>query len=121
MCTFSVDHLYSNIIGDYWPPERGYVDAAYTMIPFPFEEPFSVPAFAIEREYTFDDLINYLSTWSGVKNFIRSNQIDPLIALKKEINEMQIRDKIPAYFKLNMRIEKIITVPYMMGPKLSKN
>lgn len=72
-----IDYLYSDIIGDYWDIERKIVESQYQTISFPFEE-ISVPNFHIQNEWTFDDLIGYLNTWSGLKHYIQAVGKNPL-------------------------------------------
>jgi len=74
-----VNHLYSNVLGEYWDTERRHVDAAYTTIPFPFSEiPF--PQMAMTYEWTLDHLLGYLGTWSALQHFGRKNGWSPLDA-----------------------------------------
>lgn len=81
-----VDHLYSEILGTYWPPERKFIDLQYKTIPFPFIE---VQASQIEMQtiWNFSHFIGYLNTWSAVQNFKMKHKINPVDRIKKELNE----------------------------------
>jgi SAM-dependent methyltransferase len=80
-----IQKLYSDILGDYWDPERKYIDEHYLTIPFPLEElPF--PVFANRQNWTLDHLIGYLKTWSAVKNYMNRKGTDPLELVREEIN-----------------------------------
>jgi ubiquinone/menaquinone biosynthesis C-methylase UbiE len=75
-----VQDFYSNIVGPYWPPERKLVEEGYRTIPFPFTE-IALPAFRMEAQWTFDQLIGYFSTWSATNRFIKAvgqNPLEPL-------------------------------------------
>ncbi len=58
-------HFYRDEIGPYWPAERGQVDNGYRDIPFPFDETES-PELHIRYQWTADQLMGYISTWSAV-------------------------------------------------------
>lgn len=72
-----IHQFYSETLGSYWDPERQYLDEKYQTIPFPFKE-VQTPDFNIEYQWTADQLLGYLSTWSAVKNYINQNGSDPL-------------------------------------------
>ncbi|MGH8175433.1 MAG: class I SAM-dependent methyltransferase [Steroidobacter sp.] len=63
----TLQNFYSNVVGDYWPPERRHVEAGYRSLPFPFEEFKSIPSFAIEVSWSLADLVGYVDTWSAVR------------------------------------------------------
>jgi len=52
-------------LAPYWPPERRYVDRHYQTIPFPFER-LTVPSFEARAEWSLDQLLSYVGTWSAV-------------------------------------------------------
>jgi len=72
-----LDHYYYKIIYSYWDKERKYVDELYKTIPFPFTE-IQSPSLQIEYEWTKDQFIGYLNTWSAVQHFIKTNNEHPL-------------------------------------------
>lgn len=73
----AINHLYRNVLGEYWDPERRHVDAALATIPFPLKEiPFS--EMAMTYEWSLDHLLGYLGTWSAVKHFEKKNGWSPL-------------------------------------------
>lgn len=74
-----INHLYRNVLGEYWDAERLHVDAAYTTLPFPFDE-MRFPHMEMAYEWTLDHLMGYLGTWSAVQHFIRKNGASPLSA-----------------------------------------
>lgn len=70
-------HYYKNITGPYWDKERKYIDDLYNSIPFPFAE-IATPKLKIEYQWTKDQFIGYLNTWSAVQHFIKANNTHPL-------------------------------------------
>ncbi|EMF82218.1 methyltransferase domain protein [Leptospira weilii serovar Topaz str. LT2116] len=79
-----VDKLYRVIVGSYWPPERKYVEEKYKTIPFPFEE-IIPPSFSMKEEWTVDQILGYLRTWSSVRKYIQKNESDPVLLVETEI------------------------------------
>jgi len=73
----AVDHLYREVLGSYWPPERVHVDAAYRTLPFPWPE-LEAPALRIEESWTLDRFLGYLGTWSAVSAYRKKTGEDPL-------------------------------------------
>lgn len=54
----------------YWDPERRYIDEEYRNIPFPFER-LPAPAFSMSYQWTLDELLGYISTWSAYQHYNR--------------------------------------------------
>lgn len=77
-------HLYTDITGSYWDPERGHVDANYTTIPFPFAE-VQAPAITITLQRDFKWLLGYLRTWSGVTNYVKRTGNDPVSIVEDDL------------------------------------
>ena len=63
----AIAHFYTDVLGRFWPPERRHVESGYRSLPFPFREE-EAPPLAIERSWTADDLVGYVSTWSAAKH-----------------------------------------------------
>lgn len=75
-----IDRLYEDILGDFWPAERRYVDEEYRTIPFPFEE-LATPRFEMEAHWEFRQLLGYLQTWSAVNRYRDKSGDDPVAAV----------------------------------------
>jgi ubiquinone/menaquinone biosynthesis C-methylase UbiE len=73
-----IRHLYTDILGDYWDPERKYIDNEYKNIPFPFKEIPVSEKFAQRAMWTIEDLKGYLSTWSAVQHYMKTNTKNPV-------------------------------------------
>lgn len=69
--------FYTQTIGEFWDRERHYLDEGYQTIPFPFEE-VAAPRFEMAYEWTADQMIGYLGTWSAVKNYREAKGEDPV-------------------------------------------
>lgn len=79
-----VSDFYSRVVGEYWPAERRYVEAAYRNLPFPFDE-VAAPALQLELKWDLDALIGYVSTWSAVQRYAKARGIDPLGELRERL------------------------------------
>jgi len=77
-------HLYSDLLGSYWPPERQAIMDRYESIPFPFAE-IHPPQFAMTAEWDLDALLGYLSTWSSAEKYIQKHGRDPLDEVREEL------------------------------------
>jgi SAM-dependent methyltransferase len=110
--TGPVDHvvrrLYADIVGPYWPPERGLIMERYATIDFPFEE-IRAPEFEMTAEWTLGDLLGYLKTWSSVQKYIERHGDDPLEQVDAELAAAWgPADRVcPVRWPLYMRVGRI--------------
>ena len=82
-----VEDFYRNTIGPWWPPERHWVDLGYRDMPFPFAG-IAAPEFEIRLEWTLDDLLAYLRTWSATQRYIRERGVDPCVELATRLRNV---------------------------------
>ncbi|WP_151979948.1 class I SAM-dependent methyltransferase [Acinetobacter guerrae] len=98
----SIQYLYYVTLKDYWDVERHYIDEHYRTIPFPFKE-ITMPEFKIELKWSFEQLIDYLNTWSAVKHYLNKNQKNPVqMILKPERFEGYIAVSFPILLRAGM-------------------
>ena len=81
-----ITDFYETTIGDYWDPERRFIDEHYQTLPFPFPE-IKTPAFENRQHWTLAHLIGYLNTWSAVAHFIKNRGFNPVEALQPELEK----------------------------------
>lgn len=102
-----INDFYTNTIGSYWDKERRYIDENYTTIPFPFEE-ISSPNFVNTQLWSLHHLMGYLSTWSAVQHFIKTNHYNPMDQLQKQIEPLWENDELkPVNFPILLRLGRI--------------
>ena len=101
-----IRHLYHDLVGSFWDPERRYIAENYTTIPFPFRE-ISVPTFRTTLKWNIHQLTGYLRTWSAVQHFIKRNGYDPV-------------EKIIPQLKRSFGSQEEVTFPILLriGKKL---
>lgn len=78
-----VDRFYEEKIGAYWPPERVHVENAYGDLPFPFAR-IDAPQFFLHKDWSREQLLGYLHSWSAVGRFKAAKGFDPVDALADE-------------------------------------
>lgn len=78
--------FYHDKIGEYWDPERHYIDDEYQTIPFPFHE-ITSPTFSLELNWDLNHYLSYINTWSAVKKFIAHKGYNPVDDLQKVLKE----------------------------------
>lgn len=79
-------HLYKEILGNYWEPERIHIETNYERIHFPFKN-LRRCEFNLKLQWTKEEFLGYISSWSSYQHYIDLNSIDPLIDFKKEIDK----------------------------------
>lgn len=79
-----VNHLYRDILGDYWSFERKLVEEGYQGIHFPMQE-ITPPAFTMQRPWQLSDMIGYLNTWSAVKSYEKERNINPVAHISDKL------------------------------------
>lgn len=96
------------IVGSYWPPERRHVDEEYRTIPFPFDV-IETPAFSIEKNWTMNEFLGYLGTWSSSQQYIKQNHRNPVDRitgpLSREWGDPELRRTVR--WKLTLRAGRV--------------
>lgn len=92
----AVDHFYNDVVGDFWDPERDYIDKMYSNIDFPFPL-IECPTLETKLHWSIDHLQGYLNSWSSVQNFITENEHNPVD---------QLIDQLKPYWGKGLRVIK---------------
>jgi SAM-dependent methyltransferase len=72
-----VHRFYTDVVGPYWPPERAHVESGYRTLPFPFRE-IEPPLIAMRTEWSANDYLGYMRTWSATQRYTQANGVDPV-------------------------------------------
>jgi ubiquinone/menaquinone biosynthesis C-methylase UbiE len=72
-----VERLYGETLGDSWPPERRHVEDGYRSLAFPFAA-IETPTLEMTREWTLDELLGYIGTWSAFQRHAREHGTEAL-------------------------------------------
>ncbi len=76
--------LYGDVLGEYWLPERKHVEEAYANIPVPFER-LEVMQLEMRMEWSLEDLLGYLYTWSAGRIYVQRHGEDPISLVEAEL------------------------------------
>jgi len=81
------NRLYNKLIFEYWPPQIEHVRNGYVNLPFPYpREP--VPSMSLQKEWTVDNLLGYLRSWSGVQRYRDANDNkDPVSMIEADLRQ----------------------------------
>lgn len=79
-----INHLYTEVVGRFWPPERKHIESDYANIPFSFDK-ISAPHFAMYSEWNLRDLLGYLNTWSATQKYMAENSANPISKIEDEL------------------------------------
>ncbi len=79
-----VRSLYRDTLEGFWAPERRLIDERYATLPFPFP-PLPVPGFAMETEWTLEQFVGYVRTWSALEAYGAKHGRDPVAAILDEL------------------------------------
>lgn len=71
-------------VGPWWPPERRHVDEGYASLAFPFQ-PVDLGQFTMHADWSVEQLLGYLGTWSAVTRFRKERGTDPLEPLAEQL------------------------------------
>jgi SAM-dependent methyltransferase len=76
-----LQNYYSNIVGPYWTPERRLVETGYRTVKFPVPQ-LQPRAFVMHLEWSIEQLLGYVSSWSASARYLKERGEDPIPALR---------------------------------------
>ena len=79
-----IAHLYDDILGAYWSPERRLVDEGYGSLDIPFA-PITAPAFEMRVDWNAQQLLAYLTSWSSAQRYLKVTGNDAVAAIATEL------------------------------------
>ncbi|HMT29544.1 MAG TPA: class I SAM-dependent methyltransferase [Bacteroidia bacterium] len=82
-----IHEFYEGVLGKYWDPERKIVDDRYRSIPFPYQK-ITNNGFEKSYEWSKEQLIGFLSSWSAVQHYKKSTGEDAMEKLLKPMGEV---------------------------------
>jgi SAM-dependent methyltransferase len=78
--------FHARILAPFWPPERHHVDAGYAALPFPFAE-IAAPRLEITCNWTLDEILAYIETWSSVKALLDTGDTSRLLEFRAALTK----------------------------------
>ena len=76
--------FYDGVVGPYWPAGRRHIEANYTTLAYPFRE-MDHPAFGLELDWPFEQVIGYVSSWSATAQYRKAKGSDPVPLLRESL------------------------------------
>lgn len=76
--------FYRNEVGPWWPPDRKAVEDGYRGLVVALPE-LPVPPFFMRAEWTLDELVGYVGTWSSVAGYRAEKRRDPVAPLRERL------------------------------------
>ena len=104
-CDAVVERLYTDITGPFWPPERRLIEERYAGIDFP-GTPVEAPAFEMSAQWTADDMLGYLRTWSACQRYQRRHGHDPVELVEDELRKAWGTDRRTVRWPLTVRLSR---------------
>lgn len=96
-----VQQLYFETLNGYWDAERRYIDEQYQTIPFPFNEQ-AVPELRLQYQWSPQQLLSYLKTWSALKHYLDKNDHEPLQRISEVLQTAP--DNLDVTFPILLRV-----------------
>ena len=72
-----LDHFYTDVVQPYFAPGARLVDEGYRNLDLP-GEPISPPQFWMRADWTLDQMLAFIGTWSGTREYTRQRGESPL-------------------------------------------
>lgn len=94
--------FYNSIVGPYWDAARNHIEEEYTNIHFPFQK-VQTKHFTLPVEWTLDQFIGYLRSWSATQKFIKEVGHDPLPAFSEKLQKVWSKEA-----------KKVVTFPIFL-------
>lgn len=101
-----VDRLYRGILGSYWDNARKKVEEGYRNEVVPFQE-LPAPSFQLRAQWSAEDFLGYLSTWSALQKYKNQNGKNPLDDITEEFREAYGSEVREVVWPLSLRVFKI--------------
>jgi len=98
-----VGRYYTEIVGPDWPPERKLVADGYRTLEFPFAE-IRPPEFRMELQWTCEEYLNYLYSWSATQRYLKRSGHNPLELIYDELKSAWGENIRLVTWPINMRI-----------------
>ena len=79
-----VEDYYRNVAGPYWPSARRHVEDGYRDLSWPWA-PVAAPALDMTAQWTREDLVGYVATWSATQKLRAAVGDAPFDALRERL------------------------------------
>ena len=101
-CDGVVDELYTDIANEFWPPERRHIEERYAGITMPAAE-IDVPRVNMYADWTADDMLGYLRTWSACRRYRKAHDRDPVTLIAGKLQDAWGTGSRPVCWPLTLK------------------
>ena len=101
-----VERLYTDITRSFWPPERRLIAERYAGIDYPGAA-IETPAFEMSAQWTADDMLGYLRTWSACQRYQGRHGHDPVGLIEDELQAAWGSDRRTVRWPLSVRVSRL--------------
>jgi ubiquinone/menaquinone biosynthesis C-methylase UbiE len=101
----AVNRYYSDIVGSYWPEERRVVEK-FEELPFAFAE-IESPTFEMIAEWSVEQLLGYLRTWSATQRFMAAEKRDPLAEVETKLRQAWREQRRRVVWPLTVKVGRV--------------
>ena len=97
-----------NTVGEYWPIENRKAWNFEESVDFPFEK-INAPEFLLKVNWSLDEYLKYLNTWSSTRNYITKTGKDPIEELRSKFGNTwkDNNEKKEVTWKLVMKVGRV--------------
>lgn len=102
------DRFYRDVIAPYFAAGARLVDDRYTTITLP-GTPLETPAFKMSASWRLDQVIAFVHSWSGTKEYIKARGEDPVVSIAGELEQVWGgRDRVrTVHWPLYLRVVRL--------------
>lgn len=79
--------FYHDTLRDYFAPEVRIVDNRYNGLTLP-GDPLPIPPFSVTAEWTLEQMLAFIASWSGTQSYIQQNGRSPLETFARELEDL---------------------------------
>ena len=98
-----VGHIYRDVVGPFWDPQRQHIETEYQHLPFAFNR-LQHARFVARRHWPLAGYLNYLRTWSAVQAYGRHHHTDPIAPFEEEFRRLWGPEHREVTFPIFMRM-----------------
>lgn len=101
-CNDVIEKIFAEVEA-YWPPERDIVENHYRGVTMPLPE-IAVEAFEMQVQWTADEMLSYMRTWSASQRYMQANEGDPIALNERELKGEWGRESRDVRWPLTLKI-----------------
>jgi len=101
-CDEIIDQIFAEV-DSHWPPERSIVNDHYHSIRLPMPE-IPVDAFEMRLDWTADEMLSYMRTWSATQRYTQKKSSDPLALFEQKLQGVWGSGKRDVRWPLTLKV-----------------